>query len=175
MASLGGVILQPKVFWKYIFHSINYVIFFVFFTKRILCSIHIEGLMQISFNLENYLCSHSKWTIWMQFAITFLLCDCKVNSILFQFALILFFWMQSKVSFHWDLVYAQIYVLSYNRKTVFTCSNMHIGCNSKERANWMFLHVNKIFTWVNSFAANFLTILFCQCHIYLDCKGHNGR
>ena len=27
----------------------------------------------------------------------------------------------------------------------------------------------------NSFAANFRTILFFQCHIYSNCKGHSGK
>ena len=27
---------------------------------------------------------------------------------------------------------------------------------------------------INSFALNFLTILFSQCHIYFNCKGHSG-
>ena len=29
--------------------------------------------------------------------------------------------------------------------------------------------------FLNSFAANFLTILFYQCHIYFNCKGHSGK
>ena len=29
--------------------------------------------------------------------------------------------------------------------------------------------------WFNSFAANFLTILFSQCHIYFIWKGHSGK
>ena len=28
---------------------------------------------------------------------------------------------------------------------------------------------------INSFAANFLTILFSQCLIYFNCKGHSGK
>ena len=30
-------------------------------------------------------------------------------------------------------------------------------------------------TAFNSFAANFLTILFSQCHIYFNCNGHSGK
>ena len=31
------------------------------------------------------------------------------------------------------------------------------------------------FIHFNSFAANFLTILFSQCHIYFYCKGHSEK
>ena len=32
-----------------------------------------------------------------------------------------------------------------------------------------------ILEWFNSFAANFLTIQFSQCHIDFNCKGHSGK
>ena len=76
-----------------------------------------------------------------------------------------------------NVVFVQWHVSQCVQIWIFNISNTNLFAQTiylwyKYYPKWMCVSFS--FQYINSFAANFLTILFSHCRIYFNCKGHSG-